>query len=264
MDFIQAFALAFLQGLTEFLPVSSSAHLILMPVIFGWEDQGQAFDVAVHIGTLFAVVSFYRKDIVSLVGAWLASVTKKQNSEESRLAWAVILATIPVGLVGISISEDADQLLRSPVVIAVATIVFAVLLGWSSRQATETRVAVTLKDALIVGSFQALALIPGTSRSGITITAGLLLGLTRNQAARFSFLLSIPVIVLAGLLKSLELYHSSAPVVWEFMLVGVVVSALVAYLSIGWFLTFLEKVGVMPFIWYRLILGIVLLVVFIP
>jgi undecaprenyl-diphosphatase len=115
-----------------------------------------------------------------------------------------------------------------------------------------------------VGFFQALALIPGTSRSGITITAGLLLGLTRNQAARFSFLLSIPVIVLAGLLKSLELYHSSAPVVWEFMLVGVVVSALVAYLSIGWFLTFLEKVGVMPFIWYRLILGIVLLVVFIP
>jgi len=263
MDFMQAFALAFLQGLTEFLPVSSSAHLILLPVIFDWDDQGQAFDVAVHIGTLFAVVSFYRKDIVSLVDAWFVSVMKKQNSQESRLAWAVILGTIPVGLVGISISEQVEQLLRSPVVIAFATIIFAVLLGWSSRQATERRVSVTLKDALIVGSFQALALIPGTSRSGITITAGLLLGLTRHQAARFSFLLSIPVIVLAGLLKSLELYYSSVPVVWEFMLVGVVVSALVAYLSIRWFLIFLEKVGVMPFIWYRIILGMVLLAVFI-
>lgn len=260
---MQAFALAFLQGLTEFLPVSSSAHLILMPVIFDWDDQGQAFDIAVHIGTLFAVVSFYRKDIVSLVDAWFVSVMKKQNSQESRLAWAVILGTIPVGLVGISISGEVEQLLRSPVVIAFATIIFAVLLGWSSRQATEGRVAVTLKDALIVGSFQALALIPGTSRSGITITAGLLLGLTRHQAARFSFLLSIPVIVLAGLLKSLELYYSSVPVVWEFMLVGVVVSALVAYLSIRWFLIFLEKVGVMPFIWYRIFLGMVLLAVFI-
>jgi undecaprenyl-diphosphatase len=114
-----------------------------------------------------------------------------------------------------------------------------------------------------VGCFQALALIPGTSRSGITITAGLLLGLTRGQAARFSFLLSIPVIVLAGLLKSIELYQSSVPVVWEFMAVGVVVSAVVAYLSIAWFLRFLERVGVMPFIWYRIILGLVLLAVFI-
>jgi len=263
MDFLQAFALAFLQGVTEFLPVSSSAHLILMPVVLGWEDQGQAFDVAVHLGTLFAVVGFYRRDVFRLVVAWVASVTKKQNSDDSQLAWSVIIATIPVGLVGLAISDGVDHLLRSPLVIAVATILFAVLLAWASRQATERRITLTIKEALIVGCFQALALIPGTSRSGITITAGLLLGLTRGQAARFSFLLSIPVIVLAGLLKTIELYQSSVPVVWEFMAVGVVVSAVVAYLSIAWFLRFLERVGVMPFIWYRIILGLVLLAVFI-
>lgn len=262
MDIIEAVVLALLQGLTEFLPISSSAHLILMPVLTNWEDQGLAFDVAVHVGTLTAVVAYYRKDLVAITGAWFSSLTGKPSTENSRLAWYVILGTIPVGLVGISLPSEVNEFFRSPLVIAAATIVFALLLWWSEKTAKERRTEIILKDALIVGLFQALALIPGTSRSGITITAGLITGLQREQAARFSFLLSIPTIALAGMLVTLDLINSSEPVQWEFMAIGALVSAVVAYLTIGWFLRLLDKVGVIPFVWYRLFLGFFLIAVF--
>ncbi len=262
MDIIQAVVLALLQGLTEFLPISSSAHLILMPVLTNWEDQGLAFDVAVHVGTLTAVVAYYWKDLVAIIGAWFSSFTGKPATENSRLAWYVILGTIPVGLVGISLPDEVKEFFRSPLVIAAATIVFALLLWWSEKTAKERRTEVMLRDALIVGLFQALALIPGTSRSGITITAGLITGLKREQAARFSFLLSIPTIALAGMLVTLDLINSNEPVLWEFMAIGAVVSAVVAYLTIGWFLRLLEKVGMIPFVWYRLLLGVFLFAVF--
>lgn len=262
MDIIQAATLALLQGLTEFLPISSSAHLILMPVFFGWQDQGTAFDVAVHVGTLTAVVAYFRRDLISMAGAWVASMAGEPATEDSRLAWHVILGTIPVGLAGISMPDQIQNLLRSPVVIAAATILFAVLLWWAEKRARETRGSITLKDAIIVGLFQAIALIPGTSRSGITITAGLMTGLKRDQAARFSFLLSIPVIALAGMLKGLELVKSPEQVDWSLILIGVSLSAAIAYLTIGWFLKLLDRVGLTPFVWYRLLLGVVLFSIF--
>ncbi|WP_305907050.1 undecaprenyl-diphosphate phosphatase [Methylomarinum sp. Ch1-1] len=262
MDIIQALALAVLQGLTEFLPISSSAHLILLPVISGWEDQGLVFDVAVHVGTLTAVVAFYRHDLYRIINDWLGSLLGRGLTEDAKLAWYVILGTIPVGLVGISLPDPLKEALRSPLVIAGATIVFALLLWVAEKWAREQRSEVTLLDAIIVGLFQAIALIPGTSRSGITITAGLLTGLRREQAARFSFLLSIPVIALAGLLHVIDLAQSSEPVQWDLIVVGASVSAVVAYLTIGWFLKLLEKIGMLPFVYYRLILGAVLFAVF--
>jgi undecaprenyl-diphosphatase len=262
MDIIQAVALALLQGLTEFLPVSSSAHLILLPVLLGWEDQGLAFDVAVHVGTLTAVVAYYRKDLIQIVSAWSQSLIGKEATDNSRLAWYVILGTIPVGLVGITLPDVIETVLRSPVVIAGATIVFAFLLWYAEKRSKEERSTVTLMDAIVIGLFQAIALIPGTSRSGITITAGLLTGLKREYAARFSFLLSIPTIALAGMVKGLELYQSTEPVMWSFISIGAILSSVVAYLSISWFLKLLDKVGMMPFVYYRLALGIFLFAVF--
>ena len=262
MDIIQAIALALLQGLTEFLPISSSAHLILLPVLLGWEDQGLAFDVAVHVGTLTAVVAFYRKDLVQIITAWSRSVVGKGMTDDARLAWYVVLGTIPVGLVGITLPDVVETVLRSPLVIAAATIVFAFLLWFAEKRAKESRSTITLLDAVIIGLFQAVALIPGTSRSGITITAGLMTGLRREHAARFSFLLSIPVIALAGMVKGLELYKTAGPVQWDLILIGATLSAVVAYLSIGWFLKLLDKVGMMPFVYYRLLLGIFLFSVF--
>jgi len=262
MDIIQAISLALLQGLTEFLPVSSSAHLILLPVLAGWEDQGLAFDVAVHVGTLTAVVAFYRKDIAKIIVAWSRSVIGKGVTDDAKLAWYVVLGTIPVGLVGITLPEVVETVLRSPLVIAGSTIVFAFLLWFAEKQAKEERTTITLLDAVIIGLFQAIALIPGTSRSGITITAGLMTGLRREHAARFSFLLSIPVIALAGMVKGLELYKSAIPVQWDMISIGVCLSAVMAYLSIGWFLKLLDKIGMMPFVFYRLILGIFLFAIF--
>lgn len=263
MDIIQAIALALLQGLTEFLPISSSAHLILLPVLLGWEDQGLAFDVAVHVGTLTAVVAFYRKDLFQIIKAWLFSVTGKGITDDSKLAWYVVLGTIPVGLVGISLPDEIETVLRSPIVIAISTIVFAILLWFSQKKGKEQRGTVILIDAIVVGLFQAIALIPGTSRSGITITAGLLTGLKREQAARFSFLLSIPVIALAGMLKTLELYQSQIQVSWDLMLIGAGISAVVAYISIAWFLKLLDKIGMMPFVYYRFALGLFLFWMFV-
>ncbi|MDQ7089640.1 MAG: undecaprenyl-diphosphate phosphatase [Methylococcales bacterium] len=264
MDIIQAIALAILQGLTEFLPISSSAHLMLLPILVGWEDQGLAFDVAVHIGTLTAVIIFYRRDLIQISQSWGKSLCGGESNEDSKLAWYVLLGTIPVGLVGISLPDSVEEMIRSPIVVAIATIIFAILLWFAEKKATEKRDTITLMDAIVVGLFQAIALIPGTSRSGITITAGLLTGLKREHAARFSFLLSIPVISLAGMLKSYELYQTIEPVNWEFMAIGACISALVAYLSIAWFLKFLNKVGMMPFVYYRFALGIFLLWLFNP
>lgn len=262
MDIIQAVALAFLQGLTEFLPISSSAHLILMPILFGWEDQGLAFDVAVHVGTLIAVVTYFRADLYGMITSWFGSILGKGSNEQSQLAWYVILGTIPVGLVGISLTDAMEDALRSPLVIAGATIVFALLIWFAEKTAKENKYKFTLLNTFCIGLFQTIALIPGTSRSGITITAGLLLGLTRDQAARFSFLLSIPVIALAGLVKTMGLIQSPEPVMWELILIGVTLSAVVAYLTIGWFLRLLDRIGLMPFVWYRLVLGVVLFAVF--
>lgn len=265
MDLIQIIALALLQGLTEFLPISSSAHLILLPIIAGWQDQGLAFDVAVHVGTLSAVVLYFRKTIHTLFIDWIKSLQQRSLVGDSKLAWAVILGTIPVGLAGLLLGNIIENHLRSPLVIAITTVAFGLLLGWADWRGKQQRDehSLTFFDIVFIGIAQAIALIPGTSRSGITITAGLMLGLNRNAAARFSFLLSIPVIFLAGSLKTKELLEAGLNTDWFAILAGVGLSALSAYLCIHLFLKLIEKIGMWPFVLYRLVLGLVLYQLFI-
>lgn len=261
MDYTQAVILALLQGLTEFLPISSSAHLILMPVLFGWTDQGLAFDVAVHVGTLAAVVVYFRADLLLILRDCLHALRGGSFGPNVRLGLCVVLGTIPVGIAGLLMPEPVEIMLRSPMVIAASTIGFGLLLWIAERYGSESADASQLgwRAALVIGVFQALALIPGTSRSGITITAGLFLGFQRDFAARFSFLLSIPVITLAGGLKTLELLQSPDPVVWGHLVTGILVSAVIAYLTIGLFLKLLERTGMLPFVYYRFFLGAVLI-----
>lgn len=260
----QIIILALIQGLTEFLPISSSAHLILVPMLSGWTDQGLAFDVAVHVGTLTAVVFYFRKQLNAMTRDWLASVYTRTQIGESRLAWAVLMATIPVGLFGLLFHDFIATQLRSPLVIAATTIGFGVLLGWADWKGRRVRDEHTLNagNVLFVGLAQALALIPGTSRSGITMTAGLMLGLTREAAARFSFLLSIPVIVLSGGLETVKLVQADISPDWQALVVGTLLSAIAAYLCIHLFLKFITHMGMWPFVVYRLLLGIALLAVF--
>lgn len=264
MDFLHVIALALLQGLTEFLPISSSAHLILLPIIANWQDQGLAFDVAVHVGTLTAVILYFRRDLRKMIADWLQSLMLRKQVGDSRLAWAVGFGTIPVGLAGLLLGDLIETSLRTPLVIAATTILFGLLLGWADWQGKRQRSEheITWRDILFIGVAQAIALIPGTSRSGITITAGLMLGLTREAAARFSFLLSIPVIILAGGLKTIELVQSQLSVDWSALFSGIAFSAISAYLCIFLFLKMLERMGMWPFVVYRLLLGGLLLWLF--
>jgi undecaprenyl-diphosphatase len=264
LDTVHAVVLAIVQGLTEFLPISSSAHLILLPRFLGWPDQGLAFDVAVHVGTLSAVVWYFRRDLLCMTRDWVASLARRRTVGDSRLAWGVILGTIPVGLAGLLFGDLIELHLRSPQVIAATTIGFGLVLWWADSAGSRNRDEHSLswRDVLVIGCAQALALVPGTSRSGVTMSAALALGLDRSAAARFSFLLSIPVIVLAGGLKLLGLLQQTDGVDWGALLVGTILSAISAYLCIDLFLKLIERVGMMPFILYRLALGALLLLVF--
>ncbi len=257
MDSIQIVILAIVQGLTEFLPISSSAHLILVPVILKWPDQGLVFDVAVHVGSLSAVMVYFRIEIWNMTHAWFASVLSKKHTQNSRLAWWVIVGTIPAVIAGLLFKDIVETDLRSPLVIAWATIGFGLLLAVADKVKRHTRdeYSLSLKDVLIVGGMQALALIPGTSRSGITMTAGLFLGLNRDAAARFSFLLSIPLIIASGVFKTKELLESRVPVEWGLLVLAVGLSAISAWLCIHVFLRLINRVGMMPFVVYRLLLG---------
>jgi undecaprenyl-diphosphatase len=261
MDNLHAVWLALLQGLTEFLPISSSAHLILVPKLLGWTDQGLAFDVAVHVGTLLAVVIYFRSDVMRLLHAWWRSVMRREQTADARLAWLLLLGTLPVAVAGLLLHDIVEAQLRSPHVIALATIGFGILLWIADLRGRQTRTEreMGIVDVLWIGFAQALALIPGTSRSGITMTAGLALGLTRTAAARFSFLLSIPVILMAGGYEARELVHQAGSVPWGAILLGTVVAAISAWLSILLFLRLIERVGMLPFVIYRLLLGCLLL-----
>jgi undecaprenyl-diphosphatase len=265
MELLQIVVLALVQGITEFLPVSSSAHLILVPILTEWPDQGLVFDVAVHVGTLMAVVIYFRRELIAMAQALFVSVLKRQHNSDSQLAWAVLLGTIPVGLVGLLGKSFIEVHLRSPLVIAISTIVFGLLLwyAYAKGQRKRDEYSINWTDVVFIGCAQAVALIPGTSRSGITITAALLRGYTGEAAARFSFLLSIPVISLAGMLQVKDLIETTATVEWLDLLLATGLSALSAYFCIYAFLALLEKVGMTPFVIYRLLLGGVLLVMFI-
>jgi len=265
MDPLQLVVLALVQGITEFLPISSSAHLILVPVVTDWPDQGLAFDVAVHVGTLAAVVLYFRQEVAQMAVAWAGSLAGRGLDAEARLAWAVILATIPVGLAGLLLHDWIETHLRGAAVIAAASIGFGLLLWWADVAGRRERDehSIGWRDVVIVGLAQALALIPGTSRSGITITAGLAVGLSRQAAARFAFLLAIPVIVLAGGLEALDLVTAVQAVDWVSLAGGTVLAGVSAFACIHLFLKALAHIGMWPFVAYRVVLGAVLWVLFV-
>lgn len=261
MDAGQAIVLALVQGLTEFLPISSSAHLVLCRHVLGAPEgpADLAFDVALHLGTLLAVLVWFRGDLVRL-GRALRMPGAAGAGGEARLAWGILVATVPVGLGGILLGTGAD-LLRKPLWIAIATIVFGVLLWHADRLGRRDRAIheIAWLDVLGVGLAQALALVPGTSRSGITMTAGLYLGLDRCAAARFSFLLSIPVILAASALSLATLLEAGSDPDWGSLLLGTAVAGASAFACIEFFMRLIERVGYAPFVAYRLLLGAVLL-----
>ena len=261
MTLFEIIILAIIQGITEFLPISSSAHLILPSQLLGWKDQGQAFDVAVHLGSLLAVMIYFRQDISRMLFAWLNSCTGKGHNPDSRLAWWVIIGTLPAVVFGYLAKPLIEEYARSALVIAITTIGFGLLLWYADRKATLNKdiQQLNLKSVLWIGFSQALAVIPGTSRSGITMTSALMLGFSRDSAARFSFLLSIPVILGAGLLATKDLLESSQAVDWTAMLMGAAFSFVSAYACIYLFLSWISRIGMLPFVIYRLVLGAVLL-----
>lgn len=265
MEWLQVWVLALVQGLTEFLPISSAAHLILVPVLTAWEDQGLAFDVAIHVGTLVAIMAYFRHEIVVIVQAWFRQVGGRGATPESMLAWAVIFGTLPAALAGLAFAGVIESSLRSPLVIATTTIGFALLLwlaDWRGRGIRD-EFNIRWRDIAVVGGAQALALIPGTSRSGVTMTAALLLGFSRKAAARYSFLLAIPIIAMAGGYEGLKLVQSPPDQVnWAQLFAGAVIAGIAAWLCVHWFLKLIERIGMLPFIVYRLVLGAFLLWVF--
>lgn len=258
MDSTHILGLAFLQGITEFLPISSSAHLILAPRLLGFADQGLAFDVAVHLGSLLAVITYFQRELKRMSSDFIRSLGNNgKATENSRMVWMIIVASLPIMLAGLLMISLVQGEFRSIGVIATTTVLFGLLLLWADIKGPKRRdeYSVNLKDALIIGGMQILSLIPGTSRSGITITAGMMLGMTRQGASRFSFLLSIPTILMSGSMVSLKLLQSPLQVDWYALLLGAVLSFAAAFLCIHFFLRLIQRYSMTPFVIYRLFLG---------
>lgn len=285
MNLFQSIVLGVVQGVTEFLPISSTAHLILVPWFMRWPDPGMTYDVVIQGGTFLAVVWYFWSDIRNMIAAWLRSFRKPdfKNDLSQRLAWLVILGSVPAGLAGVALQKYIESTFRSPYVIASSMIGVALLLALAEKIAKHSRdiKSVTWRDSLLIGVGQACALIPGTSRSGATMTTAMFMGLTREAAARFSFLLGTPIIFASCLLKvkdyikDFALQHpvqvhemglgkafldhmAHSPNTVPFF-AGIVVSAVVGYLSIRFLMTFLQRRTMWIFINYRLVLGVLIL-----
>ncbi len=261
MDNLQIVILAIVQGLTEFLPISSSAHLVLLPQVLNWPDQGLVFDAAVHIGSLIAVVFYFRVEVKRMLKSWTCSLMGGKADRDSLLAWWVIIGTLPAVVFGFLLQGPIEEKLRTPWVVALASIGFGLLLWYADASGRRTRneFELNLKDVLLIGWFQVLALIPGVSRSGITITLALFLGLTREAAARFSFLLAMPVIFASGVLQTARMFTEVSPIGWLDLLLGVLLSALSAGLCIHYFLRLIDRIGMFPFVIYRVLLGVTII-----
>ncbi len=265
MSWLQIVVLAIVQGLTEFLPISSSGHLVLVPSVFAWGDQGLAFDVAVHFGSLLAVCIYFRDDVVALVRGGLQLLGLKNDSPESRLALVLGVGTVPAAIAGLTLGGWIEGHLRDPAVIVVTLSAYAIVMVLADRYGRRERTitGLTLGDALWIGCAQALALIPGTSRSGVTISVARVLGFKRQDAARFSFLLSVPVILLASLYKGFEMVTGPVAVPWGELAVAAIIAAIVAYISIGFFMRVVSYIGLLPFAIYRIVLAAIILYVLI-
>ena len=261
---LQALVLSVVQGVTEFLPISSSGHLILVPFFLKWPDQGLAFDIATHVGTLLAILVYFRRDVRDLAAGFFTGQPRSADGDYDprHLAWMIVLATVPAGIAGLLLKDWVETEARSALLVAGTTIVYGLLLGAADRWGRHAKRLgeIGWPAALAIGVAQALAIIPGTSRSGITITAALLLGLTRPAAARFSFLLGIPVFSLAAAKQALDLFESGVTTTELIpMGIGLVASAVIGYAVIAWLLAWLRSRSLTVFVVYRLILGAVIL-----
>jgi undecaprenyl-diphosphatase len=263
--------LAIVQGITEFLPVSSSGHLFLFPWLFGWPDPGLTFTIALHVGTLVAVAIYFLRTWLRVLGLAFGAGSRPTDPNDPdadlydnpRLLWFLVAATIPGGLAGLAFERQAESTLRSPVLVAVMMIGVGLVLWWAERTGRQEKDLgrLSLGDSLAVGVSQALAIIPGTSRSGITIATALFRGVTRAAAARFSFLLATPILAGAAAKAALNLLHEGlAPDMRVPFLAGIVISGLTGYLVIAFFLRYLQTNTLRIFIWYRIICGIIILV----
>lgn len=263
MELWQAAVLGMVQGITEFLPISSSAHLILTSQMLGWGDQGIHFDMAANTGSLGAVIVVFRKELSGLVRAWLRSLRRGiGDSNEAILAWQLSAATIPVAIVGPLLQGFVADRGRNPGLIAATTVGFAVLLGLADRRARVDDgglEGMTFRQAMAVGLAQAMAIIPGTSRSGVTMTAGMAVGMSRPQAAHFSFLLAVPVGLLVAGKDLVDVVGGGAIGDWAVLTVGFVVSGVSAFFSIRWLLEWVRRQNMGVFVVYRLILSLYVL-----
>ena len=259
---IQAIILGFVQGATEFLPISSTAHLVLVPWFFGWTDPGLGFDIALHLGTLVSLLVYFRSDWFDLLGGGIDLLRGRRENPNSKLMLFIIVATTPALIAGALLNDFADSTLRKPPVIASALIVLALVLVVAERLGKRQIKLdqMTLGDAIAVGCAQAVAIIPGVSRSGVTITAALFRGMTREAAARFSFLLSTPIIG-AAVSKAVfdGVRHGFPSVAMSSAIMGIVVSGVVGYLSIAFLMRYLATHNTYVFVAYRIALGIIVL-----
>ena len=261
ISLLQIVVLALIQGTTEFLPISSSAHLVLPGALTDWPDQGLAFDVAVHTGTLLAVLAYFRRDLADFARSSVMLATGHGWDENLDVLVKIGVATVPLVIAGVVFKTQIETHLRSTTVIAVATIVFGIALFLADRRRGDGDYPPTHLQALLIGLAQAVAVVPGTSRSGITIAAALALGLTRRSAARFSFLLAIPAIAGAAMLTGTDAAGSrSLP--WADLGLGFAIAAASAFACITAFIHFVDRIGMTPFVVYRLLLGLALLALF--
>jgi len=255
MDILQLIILALIQALTEFLPVSSSGHLALAGYFLGWDYQGLVVDLALHCGTFIAVVTYFRDELIKVARACLKIRPGAPLDPEQRLGVGLVVATIPAAVIGLALGDAGATALRHPLLIATTLAVFGLLLWWADarRRGDRDEYSVSLKQALFIGGMQALALIPGVSRSGITMTAALLIGLERTAAARLSFLVSVPVVALASAHGVMEVLTGASDVPMGTFVTGAVLSAVFAFVVIHFFLRFVGRLGAKPFAIYRLL-----------
>lgn len=265
MSLLEAIVLGIVQGLTEFLPISSTAHLRIVPAFLGWDDPGAAFTAVTQLGTMAAVLLYFRRDIWRITRSWLVGLrdADERKTLDSRLGWYILIGTIPIGVFGLAFKDQIETGARNLYVIGVAMVVLGLVLLLAERVASHDRPieAITRRDGLVVGFSQAAALIPGVSRSGATITAGLFTGLKRDAAARFSFLLSIPAVVLSGLFQLGEIGAGSAE--GETGVVTLVVATITAfavgYAAIAFLLRYLASHSTLVFVVYRVAVGVLVL-----
>lgn len=259
VDFLQAVVLGIIQGLTEFLPISSSAHLRIFPELVGWGDPGAAFTAVVQIGTELAVLLFFRKDIWRIASMWVRSLfhAEYRGHLDARMGWFIILGSLPIVVLGIALKDVIEEDFRSLWIIGAMLIVMGIVLGIADRigGTDKTLKQLTLRDALLMGFAQALALIPGVSRSGATLSMGRFLGYDRETATRYAFLLAIPAVIGAGLFELKEIPHGDNLYGWGPTLVATVVSFVVGYAAIAWLLKYVTTHSYTPFVIYRIALG---------